>query len=154
MIHHYGGTSHAVFTTLIKSLLSNNLEPYETKYSFINRIRQLVASIQTIGDKRITVLPIAPPDHHPHPHRLKTRNQCLDSLEMTDAEFHTAFLLVQRYTSSNTMHFMASLNAVTCIELLQISECMITIYDDGEWTVVAYLLSHMKCGEATLPERL
>ena len=25
--------------------------------------------------------------------------------------------------------------------------------DDGEWTV-AYLLSRMKCGEATLPERL
>jgi hypothetical protein len=55
MIYHYGGTSHAVFTTLIKSLFSSNLEPYETQYSFINRIRQLVASIQTIGDKRITV---------------------------------------------------------------------------------------------------
>jgi hypothetical protein len=68
MIHHYGGTSHAVFRALTKSLLFNiNLEPYETQYSFINRIRQLVASIQTIGDKRITVLPIAP--HH-HPHRL------------------------------------------------------------------------------------
>ena len=50
--------------------------------------------------------------------------------------------------------FMASLNTVTYIELPQISECMIAIYDDGEWTVVAYLLSHMKCGEATLPERL
>ncbi len=50
---------------------------------------------------------------------------------------------------------MASLNTVTCTELPQISECsMIVIYDDGEWTVVAYLLSHMKCGEATLPERL
>jgi hypothetical protein len=67
MIHHYGGTSHAVFTTLTKSLLSSNLEPYETQFIFINKIRQLVASIQTIGDKRITVLPIAP--HH-HPHRL------------------------------------------------------------------------------------
>ena len=50
--------------------------------------------------------------------------------------------------------FMASLNTVTCIELPQISECMIAIYDDSEWTVVAYLLSHMKCGEAALPERL
>jgi hypothetical protein len=51
--------------------------------------------------------------------------------------------------------FMTSLNTVTFIELPQISESMIAIYDDdGEWTVVAYLLSHMKCGEATLPERL
>ncbi len=50
--------------------------------------------------------------------------------------------------------FMVSLNTVTCIELPQISECMIAIYDDGEWSVVAYLISHMKCGEATLPERL
>ncbi len=49
---------------------------------------------------------------------------------------------------------MTSLNTVTCIELLQILECMIAIYDDGEWTVVAYLLSHMKCGEATPSERL
>jgi len=32
-------------------------------------------------------------------------------------------------------------------------DCMIAIYD-GEWTVVTYLLSRMKCGEATLPERL
>ena len=31
---------------------------------------------------------------------------------------------------------------------------MIAMFDDGEWTEVAYLLSHMKCGEATLPERL
>ena len=50
--------------------------------------------------------------------------------------------------------FMVSLNTVSCIEMPQISECMIAIYDDGEWTVVAYLLSHMKSGEATLPERL
>ena len=101
MIHHYGDTSHAVFMTLVKSLCSSNLELYETLYSFINRIRQLVASIQTIGDKRITVLPIAP--HHHHPHRLTTRNQCLKSLEMIDIEFNTAFPLVQRYTSSNTI---------------------------------------------------
>jgi hypothetical protein len=72
MIHHYGGTSNTVFTALTKSLLNSNLKPYETQYSFIiSRIRQLVASIQTIGDKRITVLPIA---HH-HPHRLTTHNQ-------------------------------------------------------------------------------
>ena len=103
MIHHYGGTSHAVFKTLTKSLFSSNLEPYEMQYSFINRIRQLVASIQTIGDKRITVLPIAPPHHHHHPHRLTTRNQCLELLEMIDVEFHTAFPLVQRCTSSNTI---------------------------------------------------
>ncbi len=101
MIYHYGGTSLAVFTALTKSLFSNNLEPYKTQYSFINRIRQLVASIQTIGDKRITVLPIAPP--HNHHHRLTTRNQCLESLEMIDVEFHTAFPLVQRCTSSNTI---------------------------------------------------
>ena len=56
MIHHYDGTSHAVFMALAKSLFSSNLEPYEMHYSFINRIRQLVASIQTIGDKRIIVL--------------------------------------------------------------------------------------------------
>ena len=50
--------------------------------------------------------------------------------------------------------FMASSNTVACIELRQISECMFDCYDDdGEWTV-AYLLSRMKCGEATLPERL
>ena len=49
---------------------------------------------------------------------------------------------------------MASLNTVACIDLLYISECMIAIYDDGEWTVVAYLVSRMKCSEATLPERL
>jgi hypothetical protein len=30
---------------------------------------------------------------------------------------------------------------------------MIAIYDDFEWKVVAYLLSHMKCGEATLPKK-
>ena len=101
MIHHYGGTSHAVFTTLTKSLLCSNLELYETQYSFINRIRQLVASIQTIGDKRITVLPIAPPHHHHH--RLTTRDQCLESLEMIDVEFNTVFPLVQRWTSSNTI---------------------------------------------------
>jgi hypothetical protein len=101
MIYHYGGTSHAVFTALTKSLLNSNLESYETQYSFINRIRQLVASIQTIGDKRITVLPIAPPHHHPH--RLTTHNQYLESLEMTDVEFNTAFPLVQRCTSSNTI---------------------------------------------------
>ena len=82
-----------------KSLLSSNLELYETQYSFINRIRQLVASIQTIGDKRINVLPIAPPHHH----RLTTRNQCLESLEMIDVEFNTAFPLVQRCTSRNTV---------------------------------------------------
>ena len=102
MIYHYGGTSHAVFTTQTKSLLCSNLEPYETQHSFINRIRQLVTSIQTIGDKRITVLPIAPPPHH-HPHRLTTRNQCLESFEMIDVEFNTAFPLVQRCTSSNTI---------------------------------------------------
>ncbi len=121
MIHHYGGTSHAVFTTLIKSLLSNNLEPYETKYSFINRIRQLVASIQTIGDKRITVLPIALHHHHHyhhHPHRLTTRNQCLESLETLPA---TRSLKASSFIASTT---------VTCIELTQISECMIAIYDD------------------------
>jgi len=55
MIHHYGGTSYAVLMALTKSLFSSNLELYETQYSFIKRIRQLVASIQTIGDKRITV---------------------------------------------------------------------------------------------------
>ena len=71
MIHHYGGTSYAVLMALTKSLFSSNLELYETQYSFIKRIRQLVASIQTIGDKMITVLPIA---HH-HPHRLTTHNQ-------------------------------------------------------------------------------
>jgi hypothetical protein len=106
MIHHYGGTSHAVFTALTKSLFSSNLEPYKTQYSFIIRIRQLVTSIQTIGDKRIiTVLPITPPHHPPHhpPHRLKTRNQCLELLEMIDVEFNTAFYLVQRCTSSNTI---------------------------------------------------
>ena len=53
---------------------------------------------------------------------------------------------------------MASSNTVACIELPQISECMFDCYDEGdydddEWTV-AYLLSRMKCGEATLPERL
>ena len=103
MIHHYGGTSHAVFTALTKSLLCSNLEPYEMQYSFINRIRQLVASIQTIGDNRITVLPIASPPPHHHPHRLTRRNQCLESFEMIDVEFNTAFHLVQRYTSSNTI---------------------------------------------------
>ena len=102
MIHHYGGTSHAVFTAQTKSLFNINLEPYKTQYSFINRIRQLVASIQTNGDKRITVLPIAPPPPH-HPHRLTTHNQCLESLEMIDVEFNTAFPLVQRNTSSNTI---------------------------------------------------
>ena len=101
MIYHYGGTSHAVFTTLAKSLICSNLEPYETQYSFINMIRQLVANIQTIGDKRITVLPIAPTPHHHN--RLTTRNQCLESLEMIDVEFNTAFPLVQRCTSSNTI---------------------------------------------------
>ena len=104
MIHHYGGTSHAVFMALTKSLLSSNLELYEMQYSFINRISQLVASIQTIGDKRIIVLPIAPPPHHHHhPHRLTTRDQCLESLEMIDVEFNTAFPLIQRFTSSNTI---------------------------------------------------
>ncbi len=103
MIHHYGGTSHAVFTALTKSLFSSNLESYEMQCSFINRIRQLVASIQTIGDKRIiTVLPIAPPPHHHH-HRLTIRNQYLKLLEMIDVEFNTAFPLVQRCTSSNTI---------------------------------------------------
>ena len=58
---------------------------------------------------------------------------------------------------------MSSSNTVACIELPQISECMYDCYDDdshdddddydGEWAV-AYLLSRMKCGEATLPERL
>ena len=100
MIHHYGGTSHAVFTALTKSLLSSNLESYETQHSFINRIRLPVASIQTIDDKRITVLPIAP--HH-HPHRLTTRDQCLESLEMIDVEFNTAFPLIQRFTYSDTI---------------------------------------------------
>ena len=50
----------------------------------------------------------------------------------------------------------SSSNIVVCIELSQISECMFDCYNDddgGEWTV-AYLLSRMKCGEATLPERL
>ncbi len=111
MIYHYGGTSHAVFTALTKSLFSNNLEPYETQYSFINRIRQLVASIQTIGDKRITVLPIAPPHHHPH--RLTTHNHCLESLVMIDVEFNTAFPLVQRYTSSNTIFESIILHGIT-----------------------------------------
>jgi hypothetical protein len=111
MIHHYGGTSHAVFTTLTKSLFSSNLELYETQYSFINRIRQLVASIQTIGDKRITVLPIASLHHHHH--RLTTRNHCLESLEMMDVEFNTAFPLVQRYTSSNTIFESIILHGIT-----------------------------------------
>jgi hypothetical protein len=118
MIHHYGDTSHAVFTALVKSLLSSNLEPYEMQYSFINRIRQLVASIQTIGDKRITVLPIAPSHHHHH--RLTTRNQCLESLETLPA---TRSLKASSFMESNT---------VTCIELTQISECMIAIYDDDD----------------------
>jgi hypothetical protein len=118
MIHHYGGTSHAVFTALTKSLLFNiNLEPYKTQYSFINRIRQLVASIQTIGDKRITVLPIAPPHHH-HPHRLTTRNQCLKLLEMIDVEFNTAYPLVQRCTSSNTIIESIILHGITQYSLL------------------------------------
>ena len=58
----------------------------------------------------------------------------------------------------------SSSNTVACIELPQISECMYDYHDDAgededdddddcEWTV-AYLLSRMKCGEATLPERL
>jgi len=100
---------------LTKSLLINNPEPYETQYSFIiSRIRQLVASIQTIGDKRITVLPIAPPHppHH-HPHRLTTRNQCLESLEMIDVEFNTTFPPVQRYTSSNTIIESIILHGIT-----------------------------------------
>ena len=103
MIYHYGGTSYAVFMALTKSLLRSNLEPYERQYSFINRIRQLVASIQIIGDKRITVLFIAPPHHHHHHHRLITRNQCVESLEMMDVEFNTTFPLVQQFTSSNTI---------------------------------------------------
>ena len=111
MIHRYGGTSNAVFTALIKSLFSSNLEPYEMQYSFINRIRQLFASIQTIGDKRITVLPIAPPHHHHH--RLTTRNQCLESLEMIDVEFNTAFPLVQRCTFSNTIIESSILHGIT-----------------------------------------
>ena len=89
----------AVFMALTKSLLSSNIELYEMQYSFINRIRQLVASIQTIGDKRITVLPTAPPPHY-HPHRLTRRNQCLESFEMIDVEFDSAFPLIQRCTSS------------------------------------------------------
>ena len=65
--------------------------------------------------------------------------------------FNDALLAARSLRAS---FFIVSLNTVTCNELPQISECMIAIYDDGEWTVVAYLLSHMKCGEATLPERL
>ena len=81
------------------------------QYSFINRIRQLVASIQTIADKRITVLPIAPPHHHPY--RLTTHNQYLESLEMIDVEFNTAFPLVQRCTFSNTIMESIILHGIT-----------------------------------------
>ena len=70
---------------------------------------------------------------------------------MIDVEFNDALPATRSLRASS---FMVSLNTVTCIELSQSSECIIAINDDVEWTVVAYLLSRMKCGEATLPERL
>ena len=39
MIYHYGGSSHAVFMALTKSLLSNNLELNEMQCSSTNRSR-------------------------------------------------------------------------------------------------------------------
>ena len=105
---------------------------YETQYSFINRIRQLVASKQTIGDKRITVLPIASPPHHHHhhhPHRLTRRNQCLESLEMIDVEFNTVFPLVQRFTSSNTIIESIILHGITQYSLFYRVATDLRMYD-------------------------
>ena len=79
---------------------------------------------------------------------------------MIDVEFNTTFLLVQRYTSSNTIIESIILHGISQYSHLyrvatdfRMHDNYI-LYDDGEWTVVAYLLSRIKCGEATLPERL
>ena len=57
------------------------------------RILIIISTLEPeLCDKMIAVQSIAP--HHPH--RL-SRNQCLESFEMTDVEFNTAFPLVQHF---------------------------------------------------------
>ena len=77
---------------------STFIASYGTSYFFVSDVlyRILIIIISTLEpelcDKMIAVQSIAP--HHPH--RL-TRNQCLESFEMTDVEFNTAFPLVQHF---------------------------------------------------------
>ena len=61
---------------------------------------------------------------------------------------------IARYAENDNLADIVAIRFLLSNDSLPATRSLIAIYDDGEWTVVAYLLSHMKCGEATLPERL